>query len=198
MRSIVALSRWTAAPVAYSHVTSTGSVSGARTRRMSAEGFVYAIESDGLIKLGWSADPIARATKIASDNPHPIRILGVIPGGKEVETQLHHRFAAFIVRGEWFALPDEARREIENSWTVPIRNRVAPENALPLRKFRIAAGRTLADLAEQVGVVPSHLSQIETGQRTPSLGLASRLAAFTGISIDKIAAFDKSKDGAAA
>jgi hypothetical protein len=29
MRSIVALSRWTAAPVAYSHVTSTGSVSGA-------------------------------------------------------------------------------------------------------------------------------------------------------------------------
>jgi transcriptional regulator with XRE-family HTH domain len=65
-------------------------------------------------------------------------------------------------------------------------------NDHPLRKWRQEQPptpegdkMTLTKLAEAVGVVPSHLSQIETGEREPSLALASRLSKVTGIPIDK-------------
>ena len=42
-------------------------------------------------------------------------------------------------------------------------------------------------LAEEIGVAPSHLSQIETGARQPSIGLALKISRATGISIDRLA-----------
>ena len=53
-------------------------------------------------------------------------------------------------------------------------------------------------LAADLGIATSHLSQIETGDRRPSLAVASRISAVTGISIDRIAAFEKPKSGEAA
>lgn len=59
----------------------------------------------------------------------------------------------------------------------------------PLRTWRKSRKepqqRTLAAIAKDAGVVPSHISQIETGQREPSLALASKLSSLTGIAIDK-------------
>lgn len=64
--------------------------------------------------------------------------------------------------------------------------------AHPLREWRKRRGAwhdragdpmTLDELATQVGVVPSQLSQIETGKRAPSLDLASRLSKLTSIPI---------------
>lgn len=63
----------------------------------------------------------------------------------------------------------------------------------PLRQWRRREGEwcdrdgdamTLEDLAPVVGVVPSQLSQIERGRRSPSLDLASRLSKLTGIPLD--------------
>ena len=66
--------------------------------------------------------------------------------------------------------------------------------AHPLRDWRTKAGRyaerdggpvSQEELAGQAGVVPSHLSQIETGLRSPSLALAARLSSITGIEISE-------------
>ncbi len=62
----------------------------------------------------------------------------------------------------------------------------------PLRDWRTKSGRfsgregdpvSQEALASKAGVRSSHLSQIETGVRSPSLALAARLAALTGIDV---------------
>ncbi|SDQ98835.1 Helix-turn-helix domain-containing protein [Rhizobiales bacterium GAS113] len=55
----------------------------------------------------------------------------------------------------------------------------------PLRQWRADTGAKIAELARQAGVVPSHISQIETGRREPSLALASKLSGLTKIPLDK-------------
>lgn len=54
-----------------------------------------------------------------------------------------------------------------------------------LRLWRKEAGLTLADIAGDVEVTPSHISEIERGLNEPSLSLAAKLSKRTGIPIDK-------------
>lgn len=46
-----------------------------------------------------------------------------------------------------------------------------------LRKVRLQQGLTQADLEQATGLLRSHISRIETGQRMPSVGTLERLAA---------------------
>ena len=60
----------------------------------------------------------------------------------------------------------------------------------PLRKWREHASPeggkvTLEKLALELDVTPSHLSQIETGLRRPSLQLAVRLSEMTRIPVEE-------------
>jgi putative transcriptional regulator len=41
-------------------------------------------------------------------------------------------------------------------------------------------------IAKQIGITPQMLGMIERGERTPSLGLAKRIADFYGVSIETI------------
>lgn len=50
-----------------------------------------------------------------------------------------------------------------------------------IRHYRVAAGLTLEQLGEQVGVVPSQLSLIENGRREPKLSLLNTLATAFGV-----------------
>lgn len=51
----------------------------------------------------------------------------------------------------------------------------------PLRKWRNDHKLTLAVLASEMGVEPSHLSEIERGNNKPSVSLTRKLSARTGI-----------------
>jgi transcriptional regulator with XRE-family HTH domain len=57
----------------------------------------------------------------------------------------------------------------------------------PLRKWRKSREKpeekTLAFLADKIGITASHISQIETGLRQPSLPVAVRLSEETGIPV---------------
>lgn len=70
----------------------------------------------------------------------------------------------------------------------------------PIREWRNKTGRfsgRAGDVVRQdefatlAGIVPSHLSQIETGDRKPSLTLAAKLSDLTGIPIMDLATFEK-------
>lgn len=52
----------------------------------------------------------------------------------------------------------------------------------PLRKLRADKGWTLEEASEKWGVSLSYLSELETGQATPSKDMAIRLSKKTGIS----------------
>ena len=68
----------------------------------------------------------------------------------------------------------------------PVREWRNKSGAFAEREGDTVSQEALASLA---GVVPSHLSQIETGSRRPSLTLAAKLSEVTGIPISEIAAF---------
>jgi hypothetical protein len=86
------------------------------------EGAVYFLagECTGLIKIGWSKDPIYRARDIAAECSERLLYLGTLgPCGRSRETDLHRQFAHHREVGEWFRLGDDLceylRRELNLS-----------------------------------------------------------------------------------
>jgi hypothetical protein len=66
---------------------------------------VYFVQAGpaGLIKIGVSADVERRLAGLRTHSPVPLSLLGVWPSaGKSGEQQLHARFAAHRLHGEWF------------------------------------------------------------------------------------------------
>jgi hypothetical protein len=57
---------------------------------------------DGPVKIGHAKDVRSRLSSMQTGCPIPLTLLGVLPGGREREAELHARFADLRVRGEWF------------------------------------------------------------------------------------------------
>lgn len=71
---------------------------------------VYFFAADHAVKIGRSIDPVKRvktlgATKAPEDvDVRAGQLIGTIPGGCRVESDLHRRFGRHRLVGEWFAL----------------------------------------------------------------------------------------------
>lgn len=67
---------------------------------------VYFIQSgkNGPIKIGYSGEKNfkTRFINLQIGNPEELTCLGLIPGTKDLESHLHHRFVSCHVRGEWY------------------------------------------------------------------------------------------------
>lgn len=63
---------------------------------------VYFIEGGGLIKIGVAFMPEWRMEQLQAMSPVPLTLLAIAPGGYELETKLHLKFAKSRVHGEWF------------------------------------------------------------------------------------------------
>ena len=80
---------------------------------------------------------------------------------------------ARIERGEEETIPGHVVRELVNS-------------ERPLRIWRKYRGLTLQELADQVGISKSYLSQIESGNRNGSTNVLKRIVAALNLSLDDI------------
>jgi hypothetical protein len=68
---------------------------------------VYFIRSGDAVKIGMSKDVPGRLRTLRTMSPLPLELLGVIPGGRDEEAQLHRDWAPERLHGEWFkATPD--------------------------------------------------------------------------------------------
>lgn len=67
---------------------------------------VYFAEAEGAarVRIGVAVDPAARVAALQTGSPYPIRLMGTIPGGREVEASLHKRLRDYHLGGEWFFL----------------------------------------------------------------------------------------------
>jgi len=85
-------------------------------------GYVYIAQSGDYCKIGFTShSPADRISQLQTGNPHPVKLVGMIPGTMRDEERLHAEFADKQVRGEWFALtPDDVQhilsRKRELSW----------------------------------------------------------------------------------
>lgn len=61
------------------------------------------------VKIGFTAssDPAARIPAIQTGQPTRVRVMATTPGGREDEAELHARFAADRLEGEWFRTSGE-------------------------------------------------------------------------------------------
>lgn len=77
---------------------------------------VYFVGSaDGKIKIGTSANIEKRFDALQTAASVKLTLLLTIPGGSEVETELHRRFANLRETGEWFEGTAELRHFIEGA-----------------------------------------------------------------------------------
>jgi Meiotically Up-regulated Gene 113 (MUG113) protein len=68
---------------------------------------VYFIQSGNAVKIGTSKTIAARLRALRTMSPLPIELLGVIPGGREEEAQLHREWSSQRLHGEWFTATPE-------------------------------------------------------------------------------------------
>lgn len=69
--------------------------------------------SDGVeCKIGFTRDIRTRKAAVEHERGESLRLIGTVPGGREVEAELHEAFREFRLRGEWFRHCDELDRFI--------------------------------------------------------------------------------------
>lgn len=81
---------------------------------------VYFAQAGAYIKIGYSSNPISRVATVTLSGRRPktlprgaeANLIGWVPGGRELEAEMHRRFAGDHVAGEWFYLDPEVAREV--------------------------------------------------------------------------------------
>jgi hypothetical protein len=63
---------------------------------------IYFVQVGDFVKIGRSIDVLARFATIQTSTPEHAALLGSIPGGPSVESEMHHRFSPHHYRGEWY------------------------------------------------------------------------------------------------
>lgn len=147
-------------------------------------GFIYAIECNARIKIGYSEQPEKRLNKVASDAPFPCVLLGYWPGTVADELDVQSKFQSIRVHGEWFAATEELLNFIQHH-VVPIvptgkKRKVVLETDSPLTAWRKRAGLRQHELATLLGVNTSFVSQLENGVSGSSLEVALKIRDLCG------------------
>lgn len=68
------------------------------------KGGVYFVKSGDVVKIGFSINVMQRLTGIETHCPTAVELIGLIPGGRREERQVHRQFRHLRVHGEWFRL----------------------------------------------------------------------------------------------
>lgn len=71
--------------------------------------YVYMLYSQGMLKIGFTADPANRFRKIRTLSPTPVTVVLLAAGTFATERRLHGEFAADRVCGEWFRPSQDIR-----------------------------------------------------------------------------------------
>lgn len=127
---------------------------------------IYFIRSGDHIKIGYSAAPSKRLSKISSDNPLSCELLGVIEGSERKEAEIHLLFSSYRVRGEWFQACDAISKYVAENTYVPVFE--VAEDKSALGRFIKENSLTDAAFGERAGLSQSQVSRIRRGISWPS------------------------------
>lgn len=130
----------------------------------------------GNIKIGHAKDPWRRRAFLQTAHVSELTLEALEEGGVEREAALHAMFAAYHVRGEWFAPAAGLLAYIDRLGKA----QRPPSKKTDSRVFW--GGKTDAEVARLVGVPDAYLSTIRNRKRRPSPEVALRLQRATGVS----------------
>jgi DNA-binding transcriptional regulator YdaS (Cro superfamily) len=149
-------------------------------------GFVYFLRCGDFVKIGYSANPKRRLRYLQTATPFDFELLGVHPGAKWQEKQLHKIFASSRHRHEWFRA-DQTILEIAMSGlpsmdAPPQRPPAPPRRDFPpskLAEYLLANSIRAHAFAGQIGVLPSTVHRWLYGIRRPSCAGLFKIERFT-------------------
>lgn len=75
-------------------------------------GSIYVIEHAHLVKIGFTTNVNQRMASFRAMSPVRLKIVGCMPGTIRDEKNLHREFAHYREVGEWFRLPEEAKKRL--------------------------------------------------------------------------------------
>lgn len=75
--------------------------------------YFMGIEPAGPVKIGITYDITRRLRHIQMACPYEVSLIADFPGSRSIEAELHRRFAAHRMKGEWFNRVDEIMDEID-------------------------------------------------------------------------------------
>ena len=111
-------------------------------------GFIYFIRSGsrGPIKIGYTADPIARLSQLQVANPCELKLLGCVPGTLDVERAIHRELSGHRLRGEWYVVNEHIRAFVK----VHLNESVSEEVLQAHHKVETLALRALPSRSDSV------------------------------------------------
>lgn len=158
---------------------------------MSAQGFVYAIESGDAVKIGFAKDPVRRLSELNVGSPGAHRLIGFLSGMKSDEKFIHRSCAKLRIRGEWFR-NEGIVREIVSTFPPyePKPALVAGLSAVrsgrmytadsPLSQYFRDNGENASTLAAKMGCAVTTITRPLRGDRKASTDLAIDVERATG------------------
>jgi hypothetical protein len=132
----------------------------------------------GHVKIGYAGDPWARLSKMQSDSPGDLRLVGVEPGGADREAQLHKLFGDCRIRGEWF-LPDHHLDSYLSDLPTPIKTSARRQLGGPLGKWLHEQRMTATEFSKRLGCPKATISDVCTGKHLPTWKMMRRIAEAT-------------------
>lgn len=152
-------------------------------------GFIYAVESGGRIKLGFSEKPELRFNKIAADAPFPCVLLGYWPGDISDELAVHAKFNDVRVHGEWFAATADLLAFVADN-AMP-RDTQSKRYAItgdetPLLAWRKARRERVEEFAAQIGISKGMWSRWETGKNKIGTRHIHLVRKLTGLTLEQL------------
>lgn len=144
-------------------------------------GYVYAIESGGAVKIGWSANPVSRLIELRRWSPEQHILIGCARGDKRHEAEIHRICKPYQIKGEWF------RKEGHVAAFLDLLPKHVPlPAALKQRGRRFVSGSKLkayiaensincADFAQMIGVSNVSLWRYMAGERLPAPRILSKI-----------------------
>lgn len=152
-------------------------------------GFVYAIECGGRIKIGFSEKPEARFSKIASDAPFPCVMHGYWPGTVADELDVQTKFNDIRVHGEWFAVTETLLAFISDQVGPPVerqRKFSVRQGDSPLAVWRKKQALPMQHFADIIGTTKASWCRWESGKRTIPAAKLATLRSMTGLTIEEL------------
>jgi hypothetical protein len=122
--------------------------------------YVLGAPDSNTVKIGRTANLAKRFADIQSMSPVPLAVLWSHPGGHELETRLHRRFADQRIHGEWFTFDDDPLPAIQEAVTEALRPEPAPPST-KLARDSAEAQRALDLVREAANLHRARRAELE-------------------------------------
>jgi Meiotically up-regulated gene 113 len=80
----------------------TGAVTNPELKKRMSGIYLLGEEGGPFVKIGMSRNVKDRTSTLQTASPRDLRVLGIVPGGRNEEAALHYAFADLHVRNEWY------------------------------------------------------------------------------------------------